>query len=213
MRAVLDVPRTLANCCHPDRMALVIYDMQAGIVGQIASGKAVEGRVGEILDVARAAGYPVIFTRHLSLPLRMMGRFQRRQAMIWQKIDDPDAIKPWFLPSSPGFEISQALAPQDDEAVIDKIAFSAFADTPLATIMRDLGLVSFAIMGIATEIGIAPTVSHGADLGFVPIVVRDACGAGHDAAGERSFEHMSFMGDAIMTDSGAFTAAMRAASR
>ncbi|MNY62448.1 hypothetical protein D3C86_1992580 [compost metagenome] len=40
---------------------------------------------------------------------------------------------------------------------------------------------------------------HGADLGLVPIVIRDACGAGHHEAGERSMDNIAFMGDAILT--------------
>jgi len=32
----------------------------------------------------------------------------------------------------------------------------------------DLGLDAFAICGIATEVGIEPTVRHGADLGYTP---------------------------------------------
>ena len=67
-------------------------------------------------------------------------------------------------------------------------------------------------MGIATEIGIAPTVSHGADLGLVPIVVRDACGSGDEAAGSRALDHMAFMGDAILTDSDEFCDAMKTGS-
>jgi biuret amidohydrolase len=37
---------------------------------------------------------------------------------------------------------------------------SAFAGTPLAMALRDLGIGSFAIAGVALEIGIAPTIWH-----------------------------------------------------
>ena len=183
--------------------------MQVGIIGQVPDGQAIETKVADILAVARAGGFPIVFTRHTSMPVRMMGRFQRRQAMVWQKTDDPDAVTSWFLPTSPGVAVSPMLAPRADEAVIDKIAFPAFSDTPLATVLRGLGLVSFAIMGIATEIGIAPTVSHGADLGLVPIVVADACGHGDAEAAQRSLDNMAFTGDAIMTDAKAFRAALQ----
>ena len=36
------------------------------------------------------------------------------------------------------------------------------------------------------EIGIEPTVRHGADLGYIPVVVSDACGFGHCDAAARS---------------------------
>jgi nicotinamidase-related amidase len=77
---------------------------------------------------------------------------------------------------------------------------SAFSGTFLDTAMRDLGLVSFAIVGIATEIGIEPTVRHGADLGYVPVVVTDACGAGDQEVARHSLEVLDHAGDAIFTD-------------
>jgi nicotinamidase-related amidase len=203
----LDVPRGLADVCRPDRLALVVYDMQVGIVSQMKGAPAILPKVVNTLAIARAGGFRVIFTRHLSMPKKLMGRFQLRQAMAWQRTSDPDQVRPWFLRDSPGFEIVPELAPRDDEAVLDKITFSAFEGTPLATILRDCGLISFAIVGIATEIGIDPTIRHGADLGFIPVMVQDACGAGHADAGQWSVSSLTFMGDAIMTDAAAFAVA------
>src|SRR5690348_8801238 len=96
------------------------------------------------------------------------------------------AVMPWFLRGSPAFEIVPELEPREDEAVLDKITFSAFEGTPLPMILRDFGLTVFAVVGIATEIGIDPTVRHGADLGLIPIVVQDACGAGNPEAAQRA---------------------------
>lgn len=195
------IGRTLQDFCRPDRMALVVYDMQVGIVSQLQHGAAVVERVAGVLEAARRNGFRVIFMRHLSMPPDLMGAFQYRQAMAWQRTDDPDAVRPWFLRGTPGVEIVPELAPRDSEAVLDKITFSAFEGTPLAMILRDCGLTAFAICGLATEIGIDPTVRHGADLGLVPIVVADACGAGHAEAGDRAMQNIAFMGDALVTNS------------
>jgi nicotinamidase-related amidase len=204
----LDVPTTLSELCRPDRMALIVYDMQVGIVGQLGDGAAITTHVGRVLDSARASGVRVIFTRHMSLPPKLMGSFQLRQAMAWQKLTDPDQVQPWFLRGSPGFEIVPELGPHADEAVIDKIAFSAFEGTPLAMTLRDCGLMAFAIVGIAIEIGIDPTARHGADLGLVPIIVQDACGAGEPEAARRSLANLAWMGDAIITEVAEFSAAL-----
>ena len=98
---------------------------------------------------------------------------------------------------------------RDDEAIFDKITMSAFEGTPLAIALRDCGLKSFVICGIATEIGIEPTVRHGADLGFIPIVVEDACGAGEHEAGERALAGMRFIGDAMICKLDELAAAWR----
>jgi nicotinamidase-related amidase len=77
----------------------------------------------------------------------------------------------------------------------------AFEGTPLSIAMRDCGLKSFVICGIATEIGIEPTVRHGADLGLIPIVVTDACGGGDDEAAARALAGLHHMGDAMLCKS------------
>ena len=62
--------------------------------------------------------------------------------------------------------------------MIDKITMSAFEGTPLDIVLRDCGVRAYLIAGVAIEVGIEPTVRHSADLGYIPVVVRDACGAG-----------------------------------
>jgi hypothetical protein len=41
-------------------------------------------------------------------------------------------------------------------------------------------------------------VRHGADLGLIPVVVRDALGAGHAEAGERAIAQFEYIGDAVL---------------
>ena len=155
----LNIPTTLPEFCRPDRMALIVYDMQIGIVRQVDDGAAITERVARVLASARHSGAPVIFTRHMSLPRKLMGSFQVRQAMAWQKLTDPEQVESWFLRGSPGFEIVPELKPHEDEAILDKVTFSAFEGTPLAMILRDCGLNAFAIVGIAIEIGIDPGIN------------------------------------------------------
>jgi nicotinamidase-related amidase len=77
---------------------------------------------------------------------------------------------------------------------------SAFEGTPLNFALRDAQIAAFAIVGVATEVGIEPTVRHGADLGLIPVMVTDACGAGNHAAAQRSLDALTTAGDAILTD-------------
>jgi len=93
--------------------------------------------------------------------------------------------------------------------VLDKIAMSAFEGTPLAMMLRDCGLRAIAIVGAATEIGIEPTARHAADLGFVPVLLADACGAGHPDAATRSLAALEFAGDTILSDTETFARLLR----
>jgi nicotinamidase-related amidase len=195
----LNIPQTLEDLCDPGRLALVVYDMQAGIVNQIANGPEITGKVLEVLDAARKAGIRIFFTRHMSLPPELMGASQFRMAMAWQRVKSPEEVKPWFLRDASAFHLIPELQPLPSEAIFDKITMSAFEGTPLDIALRDCGIVAFAIVGIALEIGIEPTVRQGADLGYVPVVVRDACGFGHRDAAERSIASLEFAGDALLT--------------
>jgi nicotinamidase-related amidase len=205
----ISVAQTLDDVCDPSRLALLVYDMQVGIVGQLKGRGPVTARVAQVLEAARQAGVRTFFTRHMSLPLELMGAFQYRMAMAWQRVDDPAKVRPWFLRDSPGFAIVPELAPRPSEAIFDKLAMSAFEGTPLEMALRDCGITAVAMVGIATEIGIEPTARHAADLGIIPVIVADACGAGHAEAAERSLESLKFAGDAIITDTDAFCAALK----
>jgi len=204
----IEIPETLSELVDPKCCALIVYDMQAGIVRQIKDGLAITARVKQLLDAARKTNMRVFFTRHLSLPKQLMGAAQYRMAMAWQRVEDPEKVQPWFLRDSPAFQIVQELEPLPSEAIFDKLTMSAFEGTPLNMALRDCGIQCFVIAGIAMEIGIDITARHAADLGFLPIVVRDACGAGHRDAAERALQTLEFLGDAVITDSITVAAAM-----
>ncbi len=196
----LQIPRSLEEIITPQNTALVVYDMQAGITGQVANGQEITNKVGKILESARNVGVRTFFTRHLSLPTELMGAFQCRTAMAWQRVDSPEKIRPMFLRDSPAFRIIPELEPWPSEAIVDKITMSAFEGTFLEIALRDCGIRSFIIVGIALEIGIDPTCRQGADLGFWPILVRDACGFGNEEAANHSLASLQHMGDTILTD-------------
>ncbi len=201
----LQIPDRLADVCDPDRLALLVYDMQVGIMGQLADGPEVGERVMRVLDAARGAGVRVFFTRHMTLPKELMGVSQLRTWMAWQRKDRVEDIVSPFLRGSPAFELLPALAPRASEAIFDKLSLSAFEGTPLEFALRDAQVTAFAIVGVAMEVGLEPTVRHGADLGLIPVVVTDACGAGNPAAAERSLDALATAGDAILTDISTFT--------
>jgi biuret amidohydrolase len=196
----LPIPNTLEDVCDSDRMALVVYDMQVGIVGQLRDGPQVIDRVSRVLDAARRAGVRVFFTRYMTLPTELMGISQLRMAMAWQRKDRVEDVVSPFLRDSPGFAIVPELAPLASEAVFDRLSMSAFEGTPLDFALRDAQVAGFAIIGVATEVGIEPTVRHGADRGLIPVVITDACGAGNHAAAQRSLDALETAGDAILTD-------------
>jgi biuret amidohydrolase len=196
----LEIPRTLEEVCRPDRLALLVYDMQAGIVVQLSDGADVTRRVLDVVDAARAGGFRVFYTRHMSLPKEVAGVSQLSMALAWQRVAHVDQVKAPFLRDSPPFQLVGELSPLPTEAVFDKITMSPFVGTPLDIAMRDCGLNAFAIVGIALEVGIEPTVRHAMDLGYIPVVVTDACGSGDKEAAARALAGLQFTGGSYQTD-------------
>jgi nicotinamidase-related amidase len=77
----LNIPRTLEEICDPTRMALLVYDMQVGVVSQIRNGPEITSRVLRLLQAAREGGFRVFFNRYMTLPKEVAGVSQLRMAM------------------------------------------------------------------------------------------------------------------------------------
>jgi nicotinamidase-related amidase len=204
----LNVPQSLNDVCRQEHLGLLVYDMQVGILQQIADPERVVRNVREVLEAARAAGVRTYFTRHVTLPVELMGVAQLRMWRAWQGVDRLEDVRSPFLPDAPQTQIVPDLKPNEREAVLDKLTLSAFAGTPLELALRGAGVDAVAIVGVATEIGIEPTVRHAGDLGFIPVVITDACAAGNAEAGTRAMESLRFLGEALLTDVAGFRDAL-----
>lgn len=198
--AGITIPQSLDEIISAQNTALIVYDMQVGIVRQIRNEQEITQKVSRLVTSARATGVRTFFTRHMSLPRELMGAFQCRTAMAWQRVDSMDKVEPIFLRDSPAFQIVPELQPLSNEGIVDKITMSAFEGTYLEIALRDCGIRSFLIAGIALEIGIDPTCRHGSDLGFWPILVRDACGFGNEEAANHSLASLKHMGDTTIAE-------------
>jgi nicotinamidase-related amidase len=136
---------------------------------------------------------------------------QLRTAMAWQRHQDPDAVEPRFLPETDAAKIVPELAPLADEAVFDKLTMSMFDSTAMNFALRDCGIRAIAIVGIAIEIGIEPTVRQATDNGFAALLIADACGFGDAAARDRAIATLNFICEAVITDTTSFCSAVNSA--
>ena len=122
----LDIPETLDEALDPATVALLVYDMQVGVLAQIDDADRVLANCTRVLDAARAGGVRTIFTRHYSMPTALQGVYQLRQAKVWQRKSRAAETHPLIPYASAGFELVPEMAPRPSEAVIDKITMSAF---------------------------------------------------------------------------------------
>jgi nicotinamidase-related amidase len=148
----------------PKKTALVLIDLQNGIVGRdtkpYAAGEVVE-RSRKMADAFRDKGAPVVFVRvHLS-------DFQ-------QLPSDETMNLPKEIPAAAS-EIADAAGKQEGDLLVTKRHWGAFAQTNLEQELRSRGVETVVIGGIATNIGVESTVRQGTGLGFAFVVVEDAC--------------------------------------
>lgn len=127
-----------------------------------------------LVDAARARGLPVIFTNVEYVPGGIDG------GVFYRKVP---ALK-CFDRGNPLGAFAARLAPLADEMVVTKRYASAFFGTPLAANLTALAVDTLVIAGTSTSGCVRATALDACQHGFVPFVVRDACGDRHAAPHE-----------------------------
>jgi maleamate amidohydrolase len=119
-----------------------------------------------LVDAARAAGVPVVFTNVLYSAGGVDGGVFYRKVPALQ----------CFLGHTPFGAFPPGLSPRDDELVISKQYPSAFFGTPLAATLRALEVDTVVIGGFSTSGCVRASALDALQHGFIPYVVREACG-------------------------------------
>jgi biuret amidohydrolase len=171
----LEIPMTLEDVCHSQKMALLVYDMQVGIAQQLPGAVDFIQQVKQVVDVARSHQMRIFFSRHTTLPKEIAGVSQLKGAMALQRVSTVADVQPNFLPDSAAHAIVPDLAPLSSEVAFDKLTMSAFVGSYLDLALRDARIEAIAVVGAVLEFGIEPTVRHAADLGYSPVLISDAC--------------------------------------
>jgi maleamate amidohydrolase len=119
-----------------------------------------------LVDAARAAGVPVIFTNVLYSAGGADG------GIFYRKVP---ALK-CFLGHGPFGAFPPGLTPREDEMVISKQYPSAFFGTHLAATLRALDVDTVVMGGFSTSGCVRASALDALQHGFLPFVVREACG-------------------------------------
>ena len=78
------------------------------------------------------------------------------------------------LPGSKDVEVIPELAPQPGEPVIGNWRISSFANSNLDQLLKDYGVQTVVLAGVATDIAVLTTAIQATDLGYAVIVPSDA---------------------------------------
>src|SRR5262249_24002830 len=127
--------------------ALLVVDVQNGVVAGAHERDAVVANVGSLVDKARQAQVPVVWVQHND--------------------NGPER-------GSGGWRIVRDLTGGDDEPLVEESYGDSFEDTPLENVLSGLGVGRVVVVGAQTDACIRSTL-HGALVrGYDTTLVSDA---------------------------------------
>ncbi|HEX7160078.1 MAG TPA: isochorismatase family cysteine hydrolase [Trebonia sp.] len=177
------------------RYALLVVDMQNGFCHPDGSfqriGRGLEGAMDAVANAAvavgqaRAAGVPVVFTRHVYRP----GRPDEGLALTKNSSElaavDGLAVGSWDA------DVCDELGCGPEDLVVDKVRFDAFQWTSLEPLLRGLGVTAVMICGVVTNICVESTARSAFMRDFPVTLLADCCAAKTHRLHELAIEVLS----------------------
>jgi nicotinamidase-related amidase len=141
-----------------------------------------------LLDGARRSGVRVVYTRvafaeghrDLVTNIPLLGIVAHQQCL---------------REGTPGTEIIDELAPEADDWIVTNTKVSAFAASDLDQRLRDAGIDTVVLFGVATNLSVESTGRSAGDLGYRVVLVADACEAATDQAHVATLESFALLGE------------------
>ena len=135
-----------------ENQALLVIDAQIDMFSEdfsVYHAKQLIKILQQLVKKARLNGVPVIWVRNNG------------------EKGDPDE------PGTPGWKIHPSLNPKKNEIIIDKHKSSAFKDTNLLLILKQMKISRLIIAGMQTEFCINSTVRNAIELGFNVTLIKN----------------------------------------
>jgi maleamate amidohydrolase len=152
---------------------------------------AVVAAVVTLVEAARAAGIPIVYTGVRYQPGGIDG------GVFFRKVPPLEL----FVGESDAGSLVPELTAQADESLILKQYASAFWSTPLAPMLHARGVDTVILAGVSTSGCIRASATDAMQQGFVPVVVREAVGDRNVGPHEANlFDIAAKIGDVVSLD-------------
>jgi ureidoacrylate peracid hydrolase len=126
--------------------------------------------VKRLADAFRATGKPVIYLAHVVKP-----DYSDAQFPYWRLgLPAPSGNRTFIVEGTWGAQIVDELKPAEGEHLIVKKGFGGFSNTPLDTILRNMGVTTCIVSGVTTCVCVSTTVRGGVEHNYRMILVADA---------------------------------------
>lgn len=173
----------------PTRTAVLAVHLQGDIVGQAGgmsdmfyeqvTARDVLRKAAQVLDSARGAGAGVIYTRVAFAPDYSD---MHANSLLLAGTAEAQCLQE----GTPGASITAEVTPASGDLVITHQRIGAFAGTDLERILRDRGVSTLLVLGVATNASVETNARWASDLGFDVVLVEDACSTTSPEAHEAS---------------------------
>jgi nicotinamidase-related amidase len=207
---VLLDPPALAGMIDPARTALLVIDIQVdfaaphGFFGRggtdLSTVEPAIDAIERVIGAARQAGMPIVFVRAIdpAITSSAMPRWLERRGIT--------GTAELCRAGSPGADYYR-VQPEPGDIEIAKNCYDAFLETDLADILRQRGIASVIVTGVATDCCVDSTSRAAFLRDFDVFVVSDACAAG---APHLHFGALTALAQnvALLTDTAALTRAL-----
>ena len=129
------------------KTALVVIDVQNGVMAEAWNAAEVVGTIADLVDRARQSGTEVVWVRHSSdeLPL---------DSEKWQIVD--------------------RLTPAEGEAIVEKTHASSYEETDFEDVLAARGIGHLVVTGAQTDCCVRSTIHGGFARGYDVTLVADA---------------------------------------
>lgn len=148
--------------------ALLLMDLQEGILDRVKATTEYLERVNEARNAARAAGITVIYATvsfrrgHPEIP---------RHNVSFAKV----ASFGGFVEGDAAVAVPSTVAPSGNDVVVTKRRVSAFSGSDLDVILRGIQAENLVLAGVATSGVVLSTLRQAADLDYRLTVLHDLC--------------------------------------
>jgi nicotinamidase-related amidase len=155
-----------------DHPALIVWNMQNGIVSHINSRETILPTIRDMIDTAHKTDVPVVFSQHHNFPVKWMDPGMR------DLLHDSgvDTQKGWMRLGSTEWEIVPLLKPSETDLILPVHTPSFFQGTPLEHVLHNYDIHTIILVGTASHSGILLTARQAMMLGFAVVLVEDGIG-------------------------------------
>src|ERR1700730_4037902 len=126
-------------------------------------------QVTRLADGFRVARRPVVY-----VALMMKPDYSDAQWPYWRLGLTPGGNRTHCVEGTWGARIIDELRPREGEHLVVKKGFGGFSNTPLDTILRNLGVTTCVVSGVTTCVCVSTTVRGGVEHNYRMILVKDA---------------------------------------